>query len=642
MATINTLPLLTATGVVDGTEEYALYKTGVEYKVTGTEFLATIQAALNAEIVSTGAEILSLQTDKLELSGGTMTGKIILDSDPTALLHAATKQYVDTGLGTKANATGASLDATATGVTAVDTSETTAVATTAFVANKIEYEVNKQIIVAAITKTLAEADKGTIMVNHTATAPVTITLPAVSALVEAPRTNYWIVDTGLSAGTNAITINPTGADTIDGTTSALIDSDGESVVLFNDGSSKWFIKDKVSIASTTKQGVVELATQVEAEALADATKAITPGTLGNVIDALISPSINVSASTSKTFAESDAGSKWFFTATTGSSVAIALPNAATLVEPGRFTLTIADSGNANANDIVITPTTSTIDGFTSFTIDASFSSLTLYTDGTNYFTANNTARATVPVSPRGANTQFQYNSAGAFAGSTVLHTDGSTLGIGNIPLAASLVRIDGDAGSASQMLSIEHNTTTSISYGTQTLLDGISAFDKIGSNISIQGGTNQKGYSAIIEPGVIPTPTADIGYMAILGNTTRANYGAYIATTSVNTQDNTGIYIESRNTGAGVNYALNIAAGDISLSDSVNGCKIGTTVSQKIGFWATTPIAQPTSQGETVGFLAGAGTAVNHDSTFTGNIGGRAYTVGDIVQHLKNIGLLGT
>ena len=36
---------------------------------------------------------------KLALAGGTMTGKITLDGDPTAALHAATKQYVDAGGG---------------------------------------------------------------------------------------------------------------------------------------------------------------------------------------------------------------------------------------------------------------------------------------------------------------------------------------------------------------------------------------------------------------------------------------------------------------------------------------------------------------------------------------------------------------
>jgi|DEB0MinimDraft_12_1074336.scaffolds.fasta_scaffold15785_2 hypothetical protein len=42
------------------------------------------------------ANFINLNTDKLELSGGTMTGVLTLDANPTLNLHAATKQYVDT------------------------------------------------------------------------------------------------------------------------------------------------------------------------------------------------------------------------------------------------------------------------------------------------------------------------------------------------------------------------------------------------------------------------------------------------------------------------------------------------------------------------------------------------------------------
>lgn len=59
-----------------------------------------------------------------------------------------------------------------------------------------------------------------------------------------------------------------------------------------------------------------------------------------------------------------------------------------------------------------------------------------------------------------------------------------------------------------------------------------------------------------------------------------------------------------------------------------------------LGFFAVTPVAQPSSTGETLGFTAGSGTGVNDDSTFTGNVGSTAYRISDLVKHFKNLGLI--
>lgn len=59
-----------------------------------------------------------------------------------------------------------------------------------------------------------------------------------------------------------------------------------------------------------------------------------------------------------------------------------------------------------------------------------------------------------------------------------------------------------------------------------------------------------------------------------------------------------------------------------------------------MAFFASSPVAQPSGTGETVGFTAGTGTGVNDDSTFTGNVGTTAYRISDVVKALKNLGLL--
>ncbi len=52
------------------------------------------------------ADVTALQNNKVAKAGDTMTGKLTLDGDPTASLHAATKQYVDTRDGLKVSKSG--------------------------------------------------------------------------------------------------------------------------------------------------------------------------------------------------------------------------------------------------------------------------------------------------------------------------------------------------------------------------------------------------------------------------------------------------------------------------------------------------------------------------------------------------------
>ena len=67
---------------------------------------------------------------------------------------------------------------------------------------------------------------------------------------------------------------------------------------------------------------------------------------------------------------------------------------------------------------------------------------------------------------------------------------------------------------------------------------------------------------------------------------------------------------------------------------------IGDAATSEVGFYGATAVVQPATTGTVTGFTAGSGTAAKDDSTFTGNTGSAAYTVGDIVKALKDLGLL--
>jgi len=98
-----------------------------------------------------------------------------------------------------------------------------------------------------------------------------------------------------------------------------------------------------------------------------------------------------------------------------------------------------------------------------------------------------------------------------------------------------------------------------------------------------------------------------------------------------------GVTFDAVGSGAGFTFS-----DDIILADAKNiqfnattGTKIGTATGQKLAFWNTTPIVQPTTAIAESTFTENAGgVAVNDDSTFDG------YTLGQVVKALRNVGLL--
>lgn len=86
--------------------------------------------------------------------------------------------------------------------------------------------------------------------------------------------------------------------------------------------------------------------------------------------------------------------------------------------------------------------------------------------------------------------------------------------------------------------------------------------------------------------------------------------------------------------GLAITEAKNISLG------TTTGTKIGTATAQKLGFWNATPVIQPATTGTVTGYTSVGGSAVLSQSTFTGNTGSAAYTIGDVVLALKQVGIL--
>lgn len=100
-----------------------------------------------------------------------------------------------------------------------------------------------------------------------------------------------------------------------------------------------------------------------------------------------------------------------------------------------------------------------------------------------------------------------------------------------------------------------------------------------------------------------------------------------------------GLAVTAGTIAVGATCTLAMTSGSVVQFGST-GTKIGNTTTGKFAFWNATPVAQWATTGTSAGFTAGGGTTATHLSTFTGNNGSTAYTIGDVVNCLKTVGFM--
>ena len=85
---------------------------------------------------------------------------------------------------------------------------------------------------------------------------------------------------------------------------------------------------------------------------------------------------------------------------------------------------------------------------------------------------------------------------------------------------------------------------------------------------------------------------------------------------------------------------IEISSNPTSTGGNASGIVVGENTTQTLGFYGATGVTQFATTGNIAGFAAGAGTASKSDSVWTGGVGATAYTVGDLVSALKQLGLI--
>jgi hypothetical protein len=349
MATI-TIGSLASGAPAVGTDQMVIERAGTAYKLILTDVSTLISGPLQSQITTNATDISTLQTNRIHRDGSVaMTGALTLvAASPTTDNHAARKKYVDDLLALKLGNTGGT---THSGTISLNAAPSIG-----------DHLTNKTYVDGKIDSKL-------------------ISLPEVfDASVNTYPPTY---------GGGAIKAGNSWRISVAGTPSAGVTVDpGDLIIALINAASVaadfQILQANIDTATETTEGIIELATTAEAQALTDSTRAVTPAKAGDILNSSIFKRTVVGAA-SKVLVEAETGIVGVTYTSTG-AVAITLPDASSLVNPSRTAYTIVDEGGlAGTNAITITPAAGTINGAANLVLNENYNSASLYNNGTNWF-----------------------------------------------------------------------------------------------------------------------------------------------------------------------------------------------------------------------------------------------------------------
>lgn len=272
------------------------------------------------------------------------------------------------------------------------------------------------------------------------------------------------------------------------------------------------------------------------------------------------------------------------------------------------------------------------------TTNITSTSSTAFTVGINGTTA---PVFTVDNSTSSAATGIQVKGAAAAAGVAVTVTSSGTNEALTVDAKGSGTITIGASSTGSVVLGQSGSTlTVAGSTGLVTILKGITVS---GAACSLNTSSN---FNTTINTGT-STGTVGIGNSLAGALTIASGAASTVTVTGANLTISTASSGTLAVTSAGLLTLTGVGAsvwtpgaGATIVSDATTGIQVGTATTQKLGFFAATPVVQPVANSDTTTGATGSATGVSLDTTFKGNGGTSQFTIGGILTKLKLLGLL--